>query len=316
MEQKIEKLQIKNLEVIKQNMLSLGIDETTFTKEAGFACQIWNNPKNSYLRKSTKESLLTSLLNIARVGLTLNPVSKEAYLIPRYNSTSKKVECHLEPSYIGLTKLLTDTGNIRMIQTNLIYDGDTFEVLLGTKTEIKHIPYYANKKDKGEIVGVYSIATLNTGEIQYEHMIKSDVDEIRNKSESYKAFKDGKTRTSIWNDFESEMIRKTCLKRIYKYLPRSEKNEYIDNAIELSNIDYMASSSQIGYIDRLLTSCSLNEEEIVKIESELPSLSFDGAGKLISHLKENQLNNITEGTGYSQSDIQKEIDIKMKSEKS
>jgi len=81
----------------------------TFTKECSFALQHFG--KNSYLNGSTTESKLQAVMNVAQVGLTLNPVLKLAYLVPRFSNG--KVECFLEPSYQGLVKLVTDTGSAR-----------------------------------------------------------------------------------------------------------------------------------------------------------------------------------------------------------
>ena len=87
---------------IQSNFLKLA-DEKTFQKEVSFAVQILN--KNSYLAGTSKVSILQAIYNTALTGLTLNPVLKLAYLVPRAG------ECCLEPSYQGLIKLITDTGS-------------------------------------------------------------------------------------------------------------------------------------------------------------------------------------------------------------
>ena len=99
---KLEKIKIQTLETVKPVMLDMGFSPEKFNKEAGFVCQIWNDPKNSYLRNSTKESLMSAVISIAQTGLTLNPIAKQAYLIPR--SSKDGIQAHLEPSYIGLMK--------------------------------------------------------------------------------------------------------------------------------------------------------------------------------------------------------------------
>ena len=68
-----------------------GLSKEQFNKEASFAIQ--HLAKNPYLQKASKTSILQSVLNIAQTGLTLNPVSKYAYLVPRYNSSTKELEC-------------------------------------------------------------------------------------------------------------------------------------------------------------------------------------------------------------------------------
>jgi len=86
-------------------------DQKTFAKECSFAMQHF--AKNDYLDKATIESKLQAVLNVAQVGLTLNPVLKLAYLVPRFENGA--VKCFLEPSYQGLVKLITDTGSAKNV---------------------------------------------------------------------------------------------------------------------------------------------------------------------------------------------------------
>jgi hypothetical protein len=67
----MEKIKISSLDTIKPTMLQMGFSAEKFNKEAGFVCQIWNEPKNTYLRKATKESLFSAVISIAQTGLTL-----------------------------------------------------------------------------------------------------------------------------------------------------------------------------------------------------------------------------------------------------
>jgi len=287
-----EIMKIDSLSVVKPKMLEMGLSPEKFTKEAGFACQIYNNQKNSYLRRCTNKSFLDAVMSIAQTGLTLNPVSKEAYLIPRKvgRGNDAVIEVNLEPSYIGLMKLLTDAGQVKNIQVNLVYDGCEFDINLGLETEIKHKPYYINGNMRGNIQGVYAVATLEEGGKQFEYMTCDEVFKIREGSESYKSYlkqkKEGKSyATCIWVTDESEMFRKTVVRRISKYLPRSEK---YDNAVELLNKDFQASESIVIYVDELLRTSILGEMEAEQITRELPTMSASRANDLITYLKDNQ----------------------------
>ena len=301
-------------EKVKSLMVKMGMSEQKFLIEAAFACDIWNNPKNKYLRRSTDKSLLSSILNIAKTGLTLNPIAEEAYLIPRYNGVSKEIECSLEPSYKGLQKLLYDSGYVAGIQTNLVYDGDEFDVNLGMSTEITHKPFYVKGNEKGNMKGVYSIMTLTTGVKQFEYITFDEISAIRDNSESYKAFKEGKTKSAIWNDYGGEMTRKTCIKRLAKYIPKT-KAAHLQNAIELDNESYRASFSQIGLIESKLGTSSIIESMKEGIEKELSIMSSSRAKDVLNYLEQNQLNPITESGNYLQSDINKQLDDVMNDER-
>jgi recombination protein RecT len=96
-----------------KRMEDFGLDKVTVMKEISFALQ--HISKNKSLEKCSPESKLKSVVNISQIGLTLNPVAKEAYLVPRWNSVSGGMECCLEPSYVGLIKLLTDAGSVTSV---------------------------------------------------------------------------------------------------------------------------------------------------------------------------------------------------------
>lgn len=302
----LEKIKINDLESVKPVMMQMGFSVEKFTKEAGFVAQIWNNPKSSYLRKATKESLLSSVISIAQTGLTLNPVAKQAYLIPRYDGGV--IQAHLEPSYIGLLKLLTDAGQVKNIQTNLVYEGDEFDVSLGLETQISHKPYYITKKPKGKIIGVYAVANILGGLQQFEYMTSQEIEAIRATSESYKAYLKKPSLPCIWNTYEGEMYRKTVIKRIAKHLPRSEQ---FDQANALTNTDFEMSTPQLAMIESLLQTTNILQHEKDTIENDLISMSHSSAQQTIQYLKENQLNAIQSGNNYGPEEIKELIDDKM-----
>jgi len=225
--------ELASFEGIKEKWLKIAKEED-YLKECSFALQhFYNNP---YLNKATPISKQKSVYNCALTGLTLNPVSKYAYLVPRNVKHGDKyeIECCLEPSYIGLVKLLTDSGSVKSINTQIFYEGDNIQMDLAAGY-LKHNPYVLTGKAKGEMKGVYSIATLSDGSKQIELMTKEDIDGIRDRSESYKAFKAGRAKSAIWESDYREMARKTVVKRIYKHLPKTDKVSQIEEAIQLDN---------------------------------------------------------------------------------
>jgi recombination protein RecT len=219
-----------------KRMQELGMDIIQIKKEISFAIQHFN--KNPKLMETTPESKLAAVENIANIGLTLNPVAKEAYLIPRWNKTVRGMECVLEPGYVGLVKLLTDAGSVTSIVTNIVCQSDLFKINLADNQQpVLHNPELIKSK-RGEIIGCYSLATLPDGSKQVEWMDIEELYKIRNRSETYNAYVNSKISTCTWVTDETEMMRKTCLKRIYKYLPRTEKMNRVDEAIGLDNSSY------------------------------------------------------------------------------
>jgi phage RecT family recombinase len=301
-------LTTKFFQPIEQRMQDAGFDVERVKKEVSFAIQSIN--KSAQLQKCSGESVLQAVLNIANVGLTLNPAAKEAYLIPRWNSLTGSNEACLDPSYIGLVKLLTDTGSVTSMVCQLVYEGDTFEIDLANNTSpVIHKPELSSSK-RGAMKGVYALATLSDGTRQVEWMDKDEVEQIRGRSETYKAFVAGKIKSCTWASDFGEMSRKTVIKRIYKYLPRSEKAAVLDKAVELDNLDYTASDKQVEIIENLLRSSTMDERQKQWLEMEVPTMGAKRASEVIEMLKMNQPNErtrIRNGEMLTQMDTAKAI---------
>jgi len=287
----LTKVIINKKDAISQKMIAAGLDEKQITREISFATQLVQS--SAQLQKCTAESVLKSIVNIANVGLTLNPAAKEAYLIPRWNGKLRANEATLSPGYIGLAKLIISTGSVTSINTQLVYENDQFSIDLAESLKpVTHKPELVNSK-RGEIMGVYSLATMPDGTKQVEWMDVDDINEIRNYSEGYKAFKAGKTKSCIWESHYGEMARKTAIKRLYKYLPRANKQQHdnIQEAIQVDNEDYPATLNQLHYIDNLLQTANIAPNLADGIIEEMNSqqMSNARAKEIIEFLKANQL---------------------------
>lgn len=289
----------KLLSPVREKALKL-VDETTFIREAGFALQQINSSKQ--LLQADRQSILQAVYNVALTGLSLNPVHKLAYLIPRFKQG--RVVASLEPSYQGLVKLLTDTKSVKNVYAYPVFEGDEFEVTLGTSIEIKHTPKYTGK----EIPKVYAVAILHDGSKQIEVMTADEVNAIRDKSESYMAFMDKKIKSCIWVDNYSEMCRKTVIKRISKYLPKTDQWDKFNEAVQIDNEDYVISDQFAGYLESLVETCSYPVEKQREVIKEIYSgLTTSRADKLKGELMAAQIDPVTQGGSYSQTDIKKHL---------
>jgi len=271
---------------VEKLMQDAGFAPERVKQEISFAIQSIN--KSAQLQKCSMDSLLQAVVNVSNVGLTLNPAAKEAYLIPRYNGLTRSMEASLDPSYIGLVKLLTDTGSVKSMVCQIVHDRDHFEVDLANNTSpVVHKPELSSG-ERGNMKGVYALATLADGTRQVEWMDVDEVNQIRDRSETYKAFKAGKIQSCTWASDYGEMSRKTVIKRIYKYLPRSEKAAVLDKAIELDNTDYMATDQQIDLIENLIRSSTYDERQKSWLEMEIPTMGAKRASEVIEMLRNNQ----------------------------
>lgn len=205
-----------------------------FAKEAQFALQLLQG--NDYLLKAAQQNaaaLEYAIINLASIGITLNPALKEAYLVPRGGKIC------LDISYIGLVKLATDTGSIEWVQAEIVKEKDVFEYQGVGKAPIhKMNPFY----ERGAMIGCYCVARLSTGEFLSTVMSLKDITEIKEKSSQA-------AKSGPWVSFFEEMAKKTVIKRASKLWPKSER---IQQAVELVNehegIDFNASKG--AHIDQ------------------------------------------------------------------
>ena len=214
-----------------------------FSKEAAFAVQALEN--NPQLQKCTMPSIQKAILNVALVGLSLNPTMKLAYLVPR------KGQCCLDISYQGLIKILTDTGSVQNVYAEVVKEGDFFDISLGSNPEIIHKPAI---NGRGKTIGAYSVAFLNGGLKSICWMDLEELEKVRKTS----VFSGDK---SIWGQWTDEMYKKTVLKRHYKQLPKSERHEQIANAIDSTN-EADGFSGKNNNIDELFE--EIEHEEVVE----------------------------------------------------
>lgn len=264
------------------------VDENTFKKEMSFAIQILDS--NSYLDKATPESKMKAVVNVAMTGLTLNPVLNHAYLVPR--RMNGVIECTLMPSYQGLIHLIMNAGGVKKVGAHVVRDGDDFEYSLGLRPDIIHRP----KCESGcEITSAYAYAEMENGSVFVEVMNIEELHQVRSMSESYKGYERDNKRQTPWVQWESEMFRKTVVKRLSKYLPKIGKWEAFQTAVEVDNEDYKASVKSISYIESLLSTASIPPEQRDVITRSLHYISQDDAIETIEMLKENQINLVQEG---------------------
>lgn len=197
-----------------------------FEREAGFAIQtITSNDYATKLALQNRQSVVNAVTNIAAIGISLNPAKKQAYLVPRDGKIC------LDISYIGLMDLAMSIGAIRWAQSELVYSGDNF-ALNGFDKPPTHA-YNPFAKDRGEVVGVYVVVKTPDGDYLTETMSIDEVNAIRDRSSAWKAWL-SKQKSCPWVTDPGEMAKKTCVKRAYKFWPKTER---LEQAIHYLNTD-------------------------------------------------------------------------------
>lgn len=206
--------------VKQQEPLFLGAltdQAVTWAKESQFAIQLFQ--KNDYLAKTAignPTSAQNAIINVAAIGITLNPASKLAYLVPRDGMVC------LDISYMGLLHLAQAAGCILWGQCKLVYANDTYESN-GLDKAPTH--KYNAFGDRGAVVGGYCTVKTPGGDYLTEEMSLAEIKATEATS---------KAKNGPWKSFWEEMARKTIVKRASKYWPRAER---LDNAIHVINED-------------------------------------------------------------------------------
>jgi recombination protein RecT len=168
--------------------------------------------RNAKLQACDPKSIFAAILQASQIGLEPGLMGL-AYLIPY------KTECQLIPSYKGLIELARRSDRIQSIEATVVYGNEQFECLRGTETKITHKPCLDG--DRGPLRLVYAVATMKDGSQQIEIMTREDIYKIRDQSSSGYKRAQQYGGDNPWTTNESEMWRKTCIRRICKYLPMS-----------------------------------------------------------------------------------------------
>lgn len=192
-----------------QNALPAHIPAARFERVVMTAIQ-----NNLQLLDAPRRELFNACVKAAQDGLL--PDGREGALVCRPSRNGTTVTW--QPMIAGIRKKVRNSGEIATWDVQAVYENDHFEFELGDEPFIRHRPAL---KDRGELVAVYSVATLKSGEKSRDVMSVDDVNRIRDRSDAWKAHKAGKIKSTPWSTDYAEMAKKTLARRHAKVLPMS-----------------------------------------------------------------------------------------------
>lgn len=177
------------------------------------ATAVQNNPD---LWRADRQSFWLACVKAAQDGLM--PDNHEGALV--IYSTNVKGEwikkVQWMPMIAGLRKKAHNSGEIATWDVQAVHAKDAFEFELGDDPFIKHAP--SIDADRGELIAVYSVATLKSGHKSRDVMSVAEVLAVRN--EYAKKDRDG-NYSPAWRKSFDEMAKKTIARRHAKVLPMS-----------------------------------------------------------------------------------------------
>jgi recombination protein RecT len=163
--------------------------------------------KNKKLQECDSISLLGAFIQCAQLGLEPSDGMGEAYIIP-YKTTATFI-----PGYLGLMKLVRNSGHIKTFSKGIVYEGDKFTYEMGLRPKLKHTP---SDGERGEMTHVYAAAILQSGQAEFEVMNRVQIEGHRDRYS-----KKPKWGPWVWEEHFEAMALKTVIRKLCKFLPKS-----------------------------------------------------------------------------------------------
>lgn len=218
--------------------------------------------KNPRIYECSQMSIVKSIVDAAQLGFELGSPLGHAYPVPYYNQKKKHYELQAIIGYKGYIKL-AHGGDVVSIYACTAYEGERFEVYLGTRNEIIHEPRF--DLENPQPIAFYAVAELQSGKKQFTVMTLEQVHRIRLRSQS--------PNSGPWStDFE-EMAKKTVTKRLCKYLNLSvESHEALAKADAIDNGEAAEETA-------LTVASTAGKSPLAqKIEESAPEIDDEGFG--------------------------------------
>ena len=185
-----------------QRALSKQVDVDRFVRAALTAIS-----KNPALKKCSPRSILGCIIQAGQLDLEIGTSLHHACMIPF------KGEAQFIVEYQGYIELILRTGKVNSVYAQVVKREDFFDYEYGTSPFLRHKP--PKEGDRGDTIAVYAIAEMTSGSKIFEVMSKDQVDRIR-------AQAPGKDQEP-WVKHYDEKARVTAIRRLQKYLPKSNQ---------------------------------------------------------------------------------------------
>ena len=204
--------------------------------------------KNPKLLQADKNSLMQTFMRAAQDGLYLD--GREAAAV-QYGQSVQYI-----PMVEGMIKVLHNSGLIKTISAEVVYENDLFDYELGTKPQLTHKPLIVG--DRGKPICVYAIAVTTNGGEYMELMNMQEIEKCRAVSKA------SSSPHSPWVKWFDQIAKKTVMHRIAKRLP---KNDAINSVVSVDDDNFVDVSPNAkpsepkDSLSRLRDSIGMEQEE-------------------------------------------------------
>lgn len=163
-----------------------------------------------HLAECTQESFGGALMTCAQLGLEPGGALGEAYLLPFWNKRVRAYEVQLVIGYQGMIRLFWQHPAAAGLTARTVHENDEFEYEDGLDPVLRHKPARSNR---GRPTDYYAIAKMANGGSAFVVMSVEDVEAIRQRSRA--------RDSGPWSTDYDAMARKTCIRQLFKLLPKS-----------------------------------------------------------------------------------------------
>lgn len=200
------------------------------------------------LLKCDQMSFVAALMQSAQLGVEPNTGLGQAYLIPYGN------QVQFQLGYKGLIDLSVRSGQYKAIYAHEVYQEDEFSYAYGLHKDLVHVP---SQSPEGEPIGYYAVYHLKNGGYDFVYWTKERIE--KHAKTFSQAFKSAK---SPWKTNYDAMAKKTVLKEVLKYAPKSIELQKVVEADETIKTEVSEDMSDV--ID--VTDYSVIEDESAQEE--------------------------------------------------
>tara|TARA_R110001606_G_scaffold4967_1_gene23569 strand:+ start:6303 stop:7151 length:849 start_codon:yes stop_codon:yes gene_type:complete len=172
--------------------------------------KLYSNRKPSFDSIKPKE-LARCILEIANMGLSINPYDKEAYLFIHWESHCEQVFPTVKIGIQGMNQFYGACSKIKSTNFSVVHDGDQFE-WYGENTPPRFIHSYTT--DGNAIVAAFSVITFTDGTFYCSYIGTSEIQSII----SDKTHMADDAGISAWVNFTSRCVRNVILRRTFNSL--------------------------------------------------------------------------------------------------
>lgn len=194
---------------------------------------------NQYLcTNATPTSVVQAAMTAAVLGLDVDNVTGQGFIVPF------KGKAQFIPGYKGYITLAANSGFL--VSGDVVREKDQFKYWRGLNPDLQHIPAPGGPSDRGPIVYAYATARSNTMPADFRVLHVEQINKLRDRSEGYKAFLNGKIKDSPWETDYDAMAIKTAIRALAPELPLNvQRAAAIEGAYERGNVTHLDGAGHV-----------------------------------------------------------------------